>query len=248
MRGGATRSDPDQHRRRSIRLREYDYSQTGLYFLTICAWQREPVLGEVIDGTMWLNEAGVVVREAWAALPDRFPTVALDAFVVMPNHVHGIVALGAIPVAERDAGSVGALLAAPGVANHRDGGGNACSGIRDLAKPNERVASEDVTSGAPTAGAMGDGGGVRTPTLAAVMRAFKSLSGVAGNRAVGRVGAPFWQRNYYEHVIRNDASLSRIRRYIEANPANWIMDAENPEALSQVRRGHDVRRMPENFV
>jgi putative transposase len=247
-RGGTTRFDPERHCRRSIRLRGYDYSQSGLYFLTVCARQREPVLGEVIDGTMWLNEAGVVMQDAWEALPDRFRTIALDAFVVMPNHVHGIVVLGATVIAERGTGPVGALLAAPGVSHRHGRGGNEYSGIRGIATANECMASEDVASSDPTVGARGHGGDTRPPSLAVVMRAFKSLSGIAGNRAVGRVGAPFWQRNYYEHVIRNDASLSRIRRYIEANPANWIMDEENPETLSEVRREPDAPRMPDNFM
>lgn len=84
------RYDPERHHRRSIRLKGYDYSRTGTYFVTICTWQRECLLGTVHDGVVQLSEAGVVVQQCWDDLPRRFPGLTLDAFVAMPNHVHGI--------------------------------------------------------------------------------------------------------------------------------------------------------------
>lgn len=87
------RYDPDKHRRRSIRLSGYDYSQSGTYFVTVCTYERECFLGEVLGGEMKLNEAGREARAGWERLPDHYPHVRLDAFVVMPNHVHGIIIL-----------------------------------------------------------------------------------------------------------------------------------------------------------
>src|SRR5512146_2828735 len=81
----------DIHHRRSIRLRDFDYSQAGAYFVTICTYERACRFGDVVDGDMRLNEAGRIVEQCWAAIPIHFPDVVLDAFVVMPNHVHGIV-------------------------------------------------------------------------------------------------------------------------------------------------------------
>lgn len=79
--------------RRSLRLQGYDYSQAGAYFITVCTHNRACLFGEIVDGTMHENQAGQAVREAWQALPERFPGVDCDAFVVMPNHVHGILVL-----------------------------------------------------------------------------------------------------------------------------------------------------------
>lgn len=85
--------NPEKHHRRSIRLRKYDYSNAGVYFVTICTRNRECLFGDVVDGEMVLNDAGNIVLQTWHALPDRFPVVQLDAFMVMPNHVHGIIVI-----------------------------------------------------------------------------------------------------------------------------------------------------------
>jgi REP-associated tyrosine transposase len=85
--------NPDIHHRRSIRLRDYDYSQGGAYFVTICAWQRECLFGEIVAGEMQLNETGRIICAAWNDLPNHYKYVELDEFVAMPNHVHGIIVL-----------------------------------------------------------------------------------------------------------------------------------------------------------
>jgi putative transposase len=163
-----------RHRRGSIRLQGYDYAQPGAYFVTICTVQRECVLGEISGGSMQLSEAGKLVAEVWATLPIYFSSVRLDAFVIMPNHLHGIICLQGA-----------------------------------LSPPPEQEAE-------------------RPPALGQVVRVFKSLSARAANQLTDRGGQPFWQRNYYEHVIRTEASLATIRRYIESNPARWVDDPENP--------------------
>ncbi len=88
-----TRYDPDKHHRRSIRLKGYDYGQPGAYFVTIVTQHRACLFGDVVDGVMRLNEAGRVAEECWLAIPEHFPHVTLDAFVIMPNHVHGIIVI-----------------------------------------------------------------------------------------------------------------------------------------------------------
>ncbi|MCP9469504.1 MAG: hypothetical protein NNA31_05825 [Nitrospira sp.] len=89
--------DPEKHHRRSIRLKGYDYSQDGAYFVTICTHNRVCLFGEVVDGELRLNELGEIVAWTWRDLPNHVPNVELDAFVVMPNHVHGIVVIPAAP-------------------------------------------------------------------------------------------------------------------------------------------------------
>ncbi len=86
--------NPIIHRRKSIRLQGYDYSQAGAYFITVCTHNRVPLFGEIVDGVMVLNTAGQIVEKCWCAIPEHFPQVTLDEFVVMPNHVHGIITIG----------------------------------------------------------------------------------------------------------------------------------------------------------
>src|SRR5476651_1516275 len=94
--------NPEIHHRRSIRLREYDYSAAGAYFVTICAQGRECLFGDVVDGAMRLNAAGEIVRAAWNVLPERSPDIMMDEFVIMPNHFHGIICIVGAPLAAPD--------------------------------------------------------------------------------------------------------------------------------------------------
>ena len=88
-----TKYNPNKHHRKSIRLKGHDYSQAGLYFITICVQDRACLFGKVVNGEMKLNDAGVMVKNEWLKLPQRFPNIQLHEFVVMPNHIHGILIL-----------------------------------------------------------------------------------------------------------------------------------------------------------
>jgi REP element-mobilizing transposase RayT len=85
--------DPYKHKRRSIRLKGYDYAQVGSYFVTICIKNRECLLGTIQDGDVNLSAYDQVVQTCWRDLPNHYPCVELDAFVIMPNHIHGIISL-----------------------------------------------------------------------------------------------------------------------------------------------------------
>ena len=111
-------TDPALHRRRSRRLKGYDYSQAGAYFITICTHNKECTFGHVLDGEMVLNDTGRMVQTVWDELAGQFPGLELDTFTVMPNHVHGIIALNPETAEARTPHTnksepVGALLAAP---------------------------------------------------------------------------------------------------------------------------------------
>jgi len=102
--------NPEIHHRRSIRLRDFDYSSSGAYFISICTFGRECLFGEIVDGKMSVGDAGRIVESEWRRLSDRFPSVELDAFVVMPNHVHAIIVVNAsvgaiheLPLQDRNA-------------------------------------------------------------------------------------------------------------------------------------------------
>ncbi|MCL6641864.1 MAG: transposase [Candidatus Bipolaricaulota bacterium] len=178
------RFDAERHHRRNIRLKGYDYSQPGAYFITICTRERLCLFGEVVDGEMQLNEYGHIALECWKEIPLHFPQAELDAFVVMPNHVHGIIVI--IDV------DVGATHASP-------------LPLSSDARPR----------------------GPQRQSVSSIVGSFKSAATKHINEYRGTPGAPVWQRNYYEHIIRNDESLHRIREYIETNPARWALDREN---------------------
>ncbi|MEK7310500.1 MAG: hypothetical protein AAB382_00895 [Chloroflexota bacterium] len=211
------RFDPRRRHRRSIRWKGYDYARAGAYFVTLCTRGRECVLDEPIV-------AGIIL-DVWEALPARFPTIALDEFVVMPNHVHLIVWLQSMmgagasptPTGETDGDDIGATLAVA-----RD------AVAHDVVAHDARVgASPAPTWVIPEPETVND-----HPTLGDVMGAFKSLvftvyldwvEAYDPNRR-----AKFWQRNYYEHVVRNERELHAIRRYIQNNPLKWALDRDNP--------------------
>jgi REP element-mobilizing transposase RayT len=101
--------DPDIHHRHSIRLREYDYSANGAYFVTICTQGRECLFGDIVEGQMNLNDAGRMVEEVWLKLPERFPQITLDERVIMPNHFHGIICIVGVPKKQGAASSAPTL-------------------------------------------------------------------------------------------------------------------------------------------
>jgi REP element-mobilizing transposase RayT len=191
--------DPRIHHRHSIRLKGYDYSRAGAYFVTIDIHNHEPMLGEILEGAMRLSHSGQIVQRAWFDLPKHYHHVELDAFCIMPNHVHGIIMLN-------DVGSVGAGL--PGLPDQ----------IGDNAAANSE-ASRYAARPAPTRPAQ------RYP-LSEIIRAFKTYSARRINAARSLKGIPVWQRNYYEHIIRNDREYEAIRKYILDNPRNWEKDQQ----------------------
>ncbi len=180
--------------RRSIRLKAYDYTQAGTYYVTMCTRDRVCWFGDIVDDAMALNAYGVMVRDEWLETECLRDHVELDEFVVMPNHIHAILSLG--PMAEREvpAERVGTARRAP----------------------TERF-------GRPIAGSL--------PTI---VRAFKSAVTKRINALRGTPGTTIWQRNYYEHVIRDENELNRIRAYIVDNPAKWAIDRENPAVFAPV--------------
>jgi REP element-mobilizing transposase RayT len=193
------RYNPDINHRRSIRLRGYDYSEAGAYFVTVCTQNRECLFGEIVDGKVILNDAGRMVESIWNELHQHYKGVETDEFVVMPNHFHGIIVL------------VGAGLALPR--------------IDTTIRQNQGAASS-------------------APTLGDIVRTFKSKSTIYVNRLLVRTGQRLWQRNYYEHIIRTEDEMNRLREYIVNNPAQWALDEENPDCDrgEQSRRGEPAAR------
>jgi REP element-mobilizing transposase RayT len=211
-----------EKRRKQIRLKQFDYRTPGAYFVTTCIANREQLLGEIQEGQFTPNELGNAVESTICGLPSRFCGCLIDTYIVMPNHVHIVVMLGAIPEAEGRIPQQGRSRPAP-TENHGDAEVQGRQGLvgagLDLPSPQPRSTTSREA----------------LPSLSEVMRAFKTISATKANKILGRTGAPFWQRNYYEHVIRNDAALDRIRTYIANNPANWEQDEENPNRILSPR-------------
>src|SRR3990170_8620003 len=186
--------DPKKHYRRSIRLKGYDYTQSGAYFITICTHGRMSLFGDIIAGELRLNRLGQIAQQEWSRLPGRFPLLQPGAFVVMPNHVHGIL-----------------IITGRGTADTE----------MDLFLEDSRRAPTSATTherfGRPVRGSI--------PTM---IRSYKSSATWLINRLRERPDHPVWQRNYYEHVVRNCDDWERIQTYISNNPRLWDEDAINP--------------------
>jgi REP element-mobilizing transposase RayT len=220
--------DQVQGYRRSIRLKGYDYTQAGAYFVTLCARDRACVFGTVVGGEMRLNAYGRKVADCWLWLAEQYPYVVLDEWVVMPNHLHGIIVItDDLDVDGLDAGGVGR----GGSDGGRGGSRTAPTGPRGIS-----TGQRDTSTG-PHNIPMGAVGPSSVPTqrkpLGRLIGAFKTVSTRQINDLRATAGAKLWQRNYYEHVIRDDSSLQRIREYIANNPARWALDRERKGAWSE---------------
>jgi len=191
------RSDLGKPTRRPMRWNDYDYRQSGAYFITICAYERRSAFGRVLDGAMFLNRYGEIINEMWQMIPQHFPHVALDAWQIMPNHVHGIIIIPQNPVG---AGS-------PRPFSHQD----------YVHQPSETISGETISGGEtpPLRGLSQIVGYFKYQTTRCVniQRQYQNWSPVQ-----------IWQRGYYDRVIRNERELHEEQRYIAENPQNWDSD------------------------
>lgn len=162
---------PDLPRRHALRLPAYDYRRAGAYFVTICSWQRLPLFGHIEEGVMHRSPAGQLAADIWTHLAEQYSHLTLDAWVIMPNHMHGILFLD-----EDNPRPLGQLVGSFKASSTR--------AIRTCLQPTD----------------------------------------------------PIWQRNFYEHVIRDERDLDRVRSYIANNPAQWELDEENPEMMIERSR------------
>ena len=288
----------NRYNRRSIRLKGYDYSQVGAYFVTICTQGKACLFGDVTDGAIQLNNAGNLIDATWRDIPSKYPGVDIDAFVIMPNHFHGIIVISHVgertaacptgadqtrppeeastarvlgdpvvpimvePDASEDAtnpqaNNIHDITVIPGITVIPDvgAGPRACPTTADPNRleartPNDRGAADEfppmldessapliagyahpTSSAAPVGQAQGPAPTILS--LSDVVQRFKSFTTRRYADHVEKDGwAPFpgrlWQRNYYEHVIRDEDALERIREYIANNPGRWEEDSLFP--------------------
>lgn len=201
--------NPNVHHRRSIRLKGYDYSQAGLYFITICCKDRECLFGEIMDGEMVLNIAGKMIDKWWQKIPEKFPDIELDVYQIMPNHFHAI--------AINNGTGVGANLRV-----------RPDNEIGDNINPGQtRGSAPTITHVYSILGEHAD------LPIYRVVQWFKTMTTNEYIRGVKKLGwQPFngklWQRNYWEYIVRDDESSHRIAEYIINNPTKWAVDKLNP--------------------
>lgn len=167
-----TTFNPLIHNRQSIRLKGYDYRTSGSYFITLNTENRAPLFGEIKNGEMEMNEAGREAYNCWLAIPDHYPFIRIHEFIIMPDHIHGILEI--------------------------------IVGANDYSPRHVEYKSEFKSP---------------SKTIGSVIRGYKIgvTKWMRQNTEIHKV----WQRNYYEHIIRDTVAFDNIARYIQDNPKNW---------------------------
>jgi putative transposase len=205
--------NPNNHHRKSIRLRGYDYSGSGLYYITICTFDKICLFGKINNTTnikfttcvrhqVILSTAGEIANSCWMSIPEHFPNAILHEYIVMPNHVHGIIELS-----KKSVGSVGVenfqpLQSLPDISRN--------VGVQNFEplhnEPQRRNEYQKIIP----------------HSIGSIVRGFKTgvTKWIRNNTDIEKI----WQRNYYEHIIRNDHSYEQIADYILENPDNWQND------------------------
>ncbi|MCB0281444.1 MAG: transposase [Calditrichaeota bacterium] len=188
--------NPDKHHRRSIRLKGYDYSQAGFYFITICTQNRACLFGAINDGKMILNQSGKMVQNIWENIPIFYQGIKIDQYQIMPNHFHGI-----INIVRTD---------------HRVCPDELINENSRTQKPNEDNFGQSQRI-APTRS---------LPNVIKQFKSLTTKRYIDGVNHNGwqPFDGKIWQRNYYERIIRDEPELDRIRKYILENPLKWQDD------------------------
>ena len=211
--------DPAKYHRRSIRLKGYDYSQPGWYFVTIVTHNREMLFGNVVNGRIILNKIGRIADQCWRDIPDHFPNVRLDEYIIMPNHIHGIIIIQDTQNVRANDDSPHNTTTPQNVRANDDSPHN-------TATPQNVRANNDSphNTTTPQNARANNDSPLQSPskTIGSIIRGFKIgvTKWCRQNTDIYQV----WQRNYYEHIIRNENDLNRIRNYIIENPLKWKED------------------------
>ena len=179
-------NEKPKYRRRSLRLPDYDYTQPRAYFVTICTWKRHSLFGEVVDDTMILNRSGQVARDQWIRLSIRFPQADFSKYIIMPNHVHGIIWITSEMMGTGDK-------------------------LTDISKKSLTHRTNHKNQ-------------IALRSLGTLVRAYKSSVTWRLHTLDQSTRMPIWQRNYYEHIIRDEQDLQNISDYIQTNPCKWEQD------------------------
>jgi putative transposase len=204
----------NKYRVESIRLKNWDYSNNGYYFITICTKEKEHFFGNIIDGKMFLNDIGKIIYDEWYKSEKMRPNIILDEFIIMPNHIHGIIIINNDNVETHSNASL---------PNH-----NANQKINDVSGNNSNnniLTDNDNVNETHSNASLPNNNTTKKNNLSNIIRGFKSSSTKLIH--ISGFNNFAWQPRFYEHIIRNDNSLQNIRQYIINNPVNWSKDKNN---------------------
>ena len=195
--------------RHSIRMQGYDYTQNGCYFLTVCTRNRECLFGEIQNAEMFLSNIGEKVNDCWLDIPNHFPQIVLHEYVIMPNHIHGVIEINNTNTFESNIGvAVGANNYSPNNYSPTNHPSNVRANDYSPLRSPQSQTTPSLLQFRPNG---------TSRTVGSVVRGFKI--GVTK-----QVGFSPWQRNYYEHIIRNGESYNIIVQYMAQNPMKWEED------------------------
>jgi putative transposase len=194
--------------RKNNRLAHYDYSQPGYYFITICAQDRKEIFGVIQNDQIILNKFGKIVENSWLQIRGHFKNIELDRYVIMPNHIHGIINIcrGLIHQTRNNQTRNNQTDNNP---NNKQN--NILTGMINHAPTNWMLTKNNKI------------------TLGKIIRHFKAYTARMIHDAT--MNNFKWQRSFYDHIIRNDESLNIIRQYIANNPKTWHNDIENTNSI-----------------
>jgi len=226
--------NPKIHQRKPIRLKNYDYSQSGYYFITICSYNRELIFGKIENEILENNEIGNIALNILFDLQNQFKNTSIDTSILMPNHLHAIIKI------DKPQDNVGAELALPKEIKAQSVGAelaltkeNKAQNVgAELALTKKELPSKRAEQALPLQDKnqtfnIKNEVKLRSPSLSKIIQTFKSISTIQINKFRKMTGITIWQRNYFEHIIRDEIELYEIRKYIEYNYLNWKNDEYN---------------------
>jgi len=197
----------NKYRISSARLQNWNYASDAAYFVTICTQNREYYFGEIFNGTMQLSEIGEMANKFWLEIPNHFPFAELDEFVVMPNHIHGIIIINKLnngkPNNER-------TVETPNL-----GVSTSCTSNLGVSTSNQDVSITTMASKK-----------WKPASLGVIINQYKRICTINARK----IHADFaWQSRFHDHIIRNDQSFQKIKDYINNNPHTWADDKFHEE-------------------
>lgn len=230
----STINKPNIHNRRSIRLKNYDYSGAGLYFITLCTVDRENIFGEIINGKMHFNAFGTIANEEWEKTPQIRKNISLGEYIIMPNHFHAIISIdykirksetGVLQYAQDEpqmsfkspSQTIGAIIRGYKGATTR----KINNLIREM-RENKGENSTGVLQYAPTISPIAPTISPIAPTISPIAPTISPIAPEKNSSLTGE--SSIWQRNYYEHIIKSDKAYNNISNYIINNPLKWDKD------------------------
>lgn len=207
--------NPDIHQRKSIRLKNYDYSKEGLYFITICTENKEKLFGEIVNNNITLNNAGQMIEKIWFEIPKFYKGFKLHEFIVMPNHIHGIIEIiekvgddshiSPIIINNNSHISPDSTASLTGKIQRTHNVSNQQGEYRDSPLPRKQI------------------------SISELIQRFKILTTnnyikMVKNNELPSFNKRVWQRNYYENIIKNEKRYLQVIEYIKNNPLKWEED------------------------